>query len=110
MQTLHVKPFSKEKLIEELYSKFAHRKVQTNFGTVQVRTSGFTITGNVALKLNPEKGIITTRTSADTVFVYLIFCLPLFIYILAKKSKTKALEDEVMAGLKDILEPVDQLS
>lgn len=107
MQTLHFKPFSKEKLIEGLYRQFQHRKVQTNLGTVQVRTSGFTVTGNVALKLKPEKGIITTNTSADMAFVYLFFCLPLGIYILAKKSKTKALEAEVVAGLKAILEPVN---
>jgi|GEM_PF-1352452 len=107
MQTLHVKPFSKEKLIEGLYRQFPHRKVQTNLGTVQVRTSGFTVTGNVALKLNPAKGTITTNTSADMAFVYLFFCLPLGIYILAKKSKTKALEEEVVAGLKEILEPAD---
>ena len=107
MQTLHFKPFSKEKLIEGLYKQFPHRKVQTNLGTVQVRTSGFTITGNVGLKLNPKKGTITTNTTADMVFVYLFFMLPLGIYILAKKSKTKALEAEVIAGLKEILEPID---
>ena len=107
MQTLHFKPFSKEELVEGLYRKFPHRKVQTNLGTVQVRTSGFTVTGNVGLKLNPEKGTITTNTTADMAFVYLFFMLPLGIYILAKKSKTKALEDEVVAGLKEILEPAD---
>lgn len=108
MQTLLVKPFSKEKLIDDLRRKFPHRKIQTNLGTVQVRTSGFTITGNVQLKLKPKQGAITTNTSADMVFLYLFLFLPLGIYMLAKKEKTKALEDEVVAGLKEILEPIDQ--
>lgn len=105
MQTLQFKPFSKEALIKALEQKFPHRKIQTSFGALQVRTSGFTITGNVVLKTNPEKGTITTQTNVDNMFLFLLLSLPIGIYILAKKEKTVALENEVIAGLKAILEP-----
>lgn len=105
MQTLHFKPFSKEQLMEGLYKKFPHRKIQTNLGTLQVRTSGFTLSGNVVLNINPGKGIITTKTNLDMLVVYLLFLLPIGIYMLAKKDKTVALEREVVAGLKEILDP-----
>lgn len=76
-------------------------------GTLQVRTSGFTITGNVAIKCKPEQGKITTSTNLDMAFVYLFFMLPLGIYILAKQARTKQFESEVVAGLKQLLEPLD---
>ncbi len=107
MQQLQFKPFSKEMLIEGLRKKFPQYKIQTSMGTLQVRTSGFTITGNVQLKNNPKTGQVTTSTNLDMAFVYLFVMLPLGIYILAKKENTKRLENEVIQGLKEILEPVD---
>ena len=107
MQNLQFKPFSKEELIIGLQKKFPQYKIQTNMGTLQVRTSGFTITGNVQIKHNPKTGKITTSTNLDMVVVYLFTLLPLGIYILAKKENAKRLENEVVEGLKELLEPVD---
>ena len=107
MQQLQFKPFSKEALIEGVRQKFPHYKVQTGMGSLQVRTSGFTVTGNVAIKCKPASGKITISTNLDMVFVYLFLMLPLAIYMLAKQGRTKRLESEVVAGLKELLEPLD---
>ncbi len=107
MQQLQFKPFSKEALIAGLQQQFPQYKIQMGMGTLQVRTSGFTITGNVAIKCKPASGKITTSTNLDMVFVYLFLMLPLGIYILAKQGRTKRLESEVVAGLKQLLEPLD---
>ncbi|MGV3761183.1 hypothetical protein [Parapedobacter sp.] len=105
MQTLRFKPFSKEHLVEGIRAKLPHRRITTNFGALQVRTSGFTVTGNIGLRLKPEKGTITTSSGLDTGFILLLFCLPLGIYVLAKRRKIKALEDEVVAALMELLDP-----
>jgi len=60
MQKLTFKPFEKAQLIESLKENFPKYKIQNSFGTLQVRTSGFTATGNVKLKVNAKKGTVTT--------------------------------------------------
>lgn len=105
MQNLIFKPFTKAALIEGLHKQFPQYKIQTGFGTLQVRTKGFTLTGNVQVKSDPGKGKITTQTNLDMAFVLLIFCFPVGIYVLTKKEKIKQIEAEVVAGLKRILEP-----
>lgn len=103
MQNLQFRPFSKKEFIEDLRKTFPQYKVQTSFGTLQVRTSGFTITGNVKINTNPETGMVSTQTNSDIPFFYLIFQFPIAIYIRMKKDKIKRLEDEVVAGINRIL-------
>lgn len=103
MQSLQFRPFSKKEFIEDLRKTFPQYKVQTSFGTLQVRTSGFTITGNVKIEANPETGMVTTKTNSDIPIFYFIFQFPIAIYIRMKKDKIKRLEDEVFAGIKRIL-------
>ncbi|MDQ0593854.1 hypothetical protein QFZ37_002223 [Chryseobacterium ginsenosidimutans] len=104
MQHLQFKPFSKGELIDGLKRTFPQYKIQTSFGALQVRTSGFTITGNVKINANPETGKISTQTNNDMSLFFLIFQFPIAMYIKAKKKKIKNLEDEVVEGLKKILE------
>lgn len=106
MQNLQFKPFDKDELTVKLKEAFPEYKVQTTFGNLQVRKSGFTITGNVALKITPEAGITRTQTNLDMALIFLLVSLPIGIYIYMKAEKTKALENEVVAKLKEILEPV----
>lgn len=107
MQKLTFKPFSKEVLIEGLKKKFPLYKIRSGLGPIQVRTKNITFTGHVQLKIKPETGSVTTSTNLDMAYVLLIFCFPLGIYIFAKKEKIKQYEAEVIAGLKQILEPVN---
>ncbi|ASW73463.1 hypothetical protein IQ37_15475 [Chryseobacterium piperi] len=104
MQSLQFKPFSKSELIEGLRNTFPKYKIQTSFGALQVRTSGFTITGNVKINAHPETGRVSTQTNNDMSMFYLIFSFPIAIYIMTKKEKIKQLENEVVEGLKKILE------
>ncbi|ASK29400.1 hypothetical protein CEY12_04480 [Chryseobacterium sp. T16E-39] len=108
MQTLMFSPFSKDKFIEDLRRIFPQYKIQTSFGTLQVRTSGFTITGNVKINADPETGMVSTQTNSDIAMIYFIFNFPMAIYIRMKKDKIKRLEDEVVAGIKTILNPHHQ--
>lgn len=66
MQNLNVKPFSKNDLVEGLRKKFPQYKIQTSFGALQVRTSGFTLTGNVKIDAFSESGKIKTTTQLDS--------------------------------------------
>lgn len=106
MQKLQFKPFDRNHLIEELKKAFPNHKIQTGFGGFQVRTSGFTVTGNVNLQTNAQKGTIATRTNLDMAVVFLFMLPPVGIYVLLKKEKQKAMEKEVVAKLNEILEPV----
>ena len=108
MKALRFKPFSKEQLIEGLREKLPYRKITANFGAVQVRTSGFTLTGSIGLKLKPERGTITMTNGLDMVVILLFFFLPLGIYVLARSRRIKALEAEVVAALNELLEPAGQ--
>ncbi|MBK1896768.1 hypothetical protein [Chryseobacterium paridis] len=103
MQTLYFRPFSQTEFIEDLRKIFPQYKIQTSFGTLQVRTSGFTITGNVKINTNPGTGVVTTQTNSDIPMFYFIFSFPIAIYIRMKKDKIKRLEDEVVAGINRIL-------
>lgn len=102
MQNLNVEPFSKNDLVEGLRRKFPQYKIQTSFGALQVRTSGFTLTGNVKIDTKPETGKITTTTQLDSM-PFLIIMFPIGIYVWAKKQKIKNLENEVLEGIKEIL-------
>lgn len=104
MQTLNFKPFSKKDFIEELRKTFPQYKIQTGLGALQVRTSGFTLTGNVKINANPETGKVTTETASDSAILYLILCFPIGIYMYMKKEKIKNLENEVIEGIKKILQ------
>ncbi|MGO1245752.1 MAG: hypothetical protein ACTHYC_04465 [Sphingobacterium sp.] len=104
MHFLQFKPFSKHELIENLQKALPDYKIQNTFGTLQVRTSGFTVSGNVALKCDPSKGWIRTQTNYDYAYIYLFMMLPLGIYLLSRKQKTIALEQLVIAKLHDLLE------
>lgn len=104
MQNFNFKPFSKPEFIEELRKAFPQYKIQTSLGALQVRTSGFTLTGNVKINANPETGKVRTETASDSAMLYLIFCFPIGIYMYAKKEKIKKLENEVAEGIKKILE------
>lgn len=104
MRFLPFKPFSKEKLIEDLSVALPHHKIQHTFGTLQVRTSGFTISGNVVLKCNPKEGWIRTQTNYDHVLVYLIVMFPIGLYLLSKKRKALDLENLVVDKLSQLLE------
>lgn len=107
MEKLTFKPFSKAVLIDALREKFPHLKVQHHFGVVQLRTSGFTVTGNVGLILHPKKGRITVNSSADKIFLYMFIAFPIGVYALFKRKKARAMEKEVVAGLSEMLEPLD---
>ncbi len=102
MQNLNVKPFSKNDLVEGLRKKFPQYKIQTSFGALQVRKSGFTLTGNVKIDTWPETGRITTTTQLDSM-PFLIIMFPIGIYVWAKKQKIKDLENEVLDGIRTIL-------
>ncbi len=105
MTILEFEPFNKEELIERLKIEFPNYIIQTGLGGLQVRTSGFTVTGNVKININAKKGRITTQTNFDMVALFLIFFLPLGIYILTKKEKQQAMEKEIANKIKDILKP-----
>lgn len=105
MQNLQFKPFTKEQLVEGLRKTFPQYKIQTSMATLQVRTSGFTITGNVVIKNNPKTGKITTQTNHDMMMTYLFVLFPIGLYIYLKRDNAKRLEAEVVEGLKKILEP-----
>lgn len=47
---------------------FPQYKIHNSFGALRVRTSGFTLTDNVQINANPEKGIVRTQTNKDMVF------------------------------------------
>lgn len=104
MQTLQFEPFLKSELIEGLKKTFPQYKIQTSFGMLQVRTSGFTITGNVRINATPETGKVSTQTNNDMSMFYFIFQLPIALYIRAKKEKIIRLENEVVEGIKQILD------
>ncbi|MGO1245157.1 hypothetical protein [Sphingobacterium sp. JB170] len=108
MKVLRFKPFSKGQLIEGLREKLPDRKITANFGAIQVRTSGFTLTGSIGLKIKPERGMITMTNGRDMVVILLFLFLPLGIYVLARSRRIKALEAEVIAGLNELLKPDDQ--
>lgn len=103
MQHFQFQPFSKSEFIESLKKTFPQYKIQTGFGALQVRTSGFTLTGNVKITTNPEIGKVSTETCLDSAVLYLIFCFPIGIYMMVKKQKVKKFESEVIAGIKKIL-------
>jgi hypothetical protein len=104
MQDLQFKPFSKSELIDGLKKTFPQYKIQTSFGFLRVRTSGFTMTGNVQINYNPETGYVRTQTNNDMSTFFVIFYFPLAMYIKAKKEKIIHLENEVVEGIKKILE------
>ncbi|KMQ67351.1 hypothetical protein ACM39_14475 [Chryseobacterium sp. FH2] len=89
--------------MKPLKKTFPQYKIQTGFGALQVRTSGFTLTGNVKINTNPETGKISTETASDSALLYLIFCFPIGVYMYMKKEKIKRLENEVIDGIKKIL-------
>jgi hypothetical protein len=103
MQHFQFKPFSKSEFIEQLKKTFPQYKIQTGFGALQVRTSGFTLTGNVKITTNPEIGKVSTETCLDSAVLYLIFCFPIGIYMMMKKQKVKKFESEIIEGMKKIL-------
>ncbi len=107
MNKLNFKPFIKEDLIEKLKANFPEHKIQTGFGGLQVRTSGFTATGNVKLNISPKKGTITTQTNYDMVVLFIIICWPLGLYVYSKKQKQKDFENLVVEKLNEILEPAE---
>ncbi|WP_312390161.1 hypothetical protein [Chryseobacterium sp.] len=104
MQTLNFKPFSKNEFIDGLRKTFPQYKIQTSFGALQVRTSGFTLTGNVKLNTVPEIGKVSTETALNSAMLYLIFCFPVGLYMYMKKEKIKKFENEVIEGIKKILQ------
>ncbi len=106
MQKLNFKPFKKAELIESLKEKFPQYKVQNTFGNLQVRTSGFTATGNVQVKVNAQKGTIKTQTNYDNIFIFMLVSFPIGIYIYIKKEKQKKMEQEVVSMLHNLLETV----
>lgn len=106
MTKLEYQPFDKKELREKLAEKFPQYLVRSSFGNTQVRTKGFTVTGNVNLNLNGKKGLVKTQTNYDMFVVYLLFFWPLAIYIYTKRDKQKKLEEEVVTKLNEILQPV----
>lgn len=106
MTNLNFKPFSKNELVEGLRKKFPQYKIQDSLGNLQVRTSGFTMTGNVQIINNPKKGTVTTRTNLDLMPAFLICLPPIGLYILSKKDKVKRLEAEVVEGIQSLLSPI----
>lgn len=104
MHNLQFKPFSKNELIDGLKRTFPQYKIQNSFGVLRVRTSGFTLTGNVQINTNPETGKVRTQTNNDMSIFFLIFYFPIAMYMKTKKEKMIRLENEVVEGLKKILE------
>lgn len=102
MQNFNVKPFTKNEFIEELRKKFPQYKIQTSLGALQVRKSGFTLTGNVKIDTNPDTGKITTTTQLDSM-PFLIIMLPIGLYVWFKKQKIKDFEEEVIEGIKAMM-------
>ncbi len=103
MIKLNFEPFNKEEFIEKLKEEFPNYKIQTGFGGLQVRTSGFTLTGNVKINVNAKKGTVTTQTNYDMAIIFLLFFTPVGLYIFMKKEKQKAMEQEVVEKIKSIL-------
>ena len=103
MTTLNVQPFNKQDLIEGLQTSFPNYKIQENFGPIQVRTSGFTLTGNVKINAKQKEGKITTQTNYDMLVLFLLLLFPLGIYIYLKKEKQKQMELEVVHEIKKIV-------
>ena len=103
MTVLKFDSFDKHQLIEKLKTNFPDYKIQNSLGTLQVRTSGFTVTGNVKLDVKPKTGIIKTSTNYDMVAIFILCFFPMGIYIYLKKEKQKKMENEVIEGLKKIL-------
>ncbi len=87
-------------LIKWLKNEFPNYKIQTGFGGLQVRTSSFTLTGNVKINVMPKKGIITTQTNYDMVILFILLIFPVGLYILSKKDKQKQMEQEVADKIK----------
>lgn len=104
MIKINVNPFDKTTLTKGLKNEFPKYKIQTGLAGLQVRRSGFTITGNVKVKVKPQKGEITTQTNYDMVILFVIFLWPLGLYILLKKDKQKRMEKEVAEKIKEILQ------
>ncbi len=103
MIAINVKPFDKKMLIKGLRNEFPNYKIQTGLSGLQVRTSGFTLTGNVKVNVMPKKGIITTQTNYDMVILFMLLMFPVGLYILLKKDKQKQMEKEVADKIKEIL-------
>ena len=105
MRTLGFMPFDKKELISGLERTFPQYKIQSGLGTLQVRTSGFTFSGNIAVKANPRTGEVKLTSNYDMWILFLFLMPPIGIYILARKNRTLKLEQEVADGLTQILEP-----
>jgi len=99
MQNFNVKPFTKNEFIDELRKKFPQYKIQTSLGALQVRKSGFTLTGNVKIDTNPNTGKITTTTQLDS----MPFLCQLAFTFGQKKQKIKDFENEVIEGIKAMM-------
>lgn len=105
MKHLNFKPFDRNELVANLKKAFPNHKIQDTMGNLQVRTSGFTMTGNVQLKTSPTTGKITTKTNLDFLPMFILIP-PIGLYILSKKKKIIALEQEVAKKLNTLLTPV----
>ena len=103
MTVLNVEPFNKKEFVEELKASLPNYKVKLGFGITTVRTSNFTVTGNVQINMYPKKGKIKIQTRYDSVILWLIFITFLGIYVYLKKKKQIALEQEVVEKIKTIL-------
>ena len=56
MTVVNFSPFDKHELIDQLNIHFPNYKIQNSLGTLQIRTSGFTATGNVKIDDKQKNG------------------------------------------------------
>lgn len=101
MITLQFQPFDKAKLIEDLKTALPQYKVKKGIGAVQVRSRAITLTGVVGMNIQAAKGRIKTQTNADMAALFIVFFLPIGIYILLKRKKQQQMEQEVITVLKN---------
>ena len=102
------KPFKAEEVIAELKKAFPNYIVRSAIGSnskaVQVRTKKITFRGHASVAFNPEKGKFKVSTHLDMVYLYLLFLLPVAIYIMMKKDDIKAHEKLVVDKVEEIIQ------
>lgn len=88
-----------DSLVTHLSDTFPEYAVNKRFGNIQVRTSGFTLTGNVAIKPNKRQQHLKLSTNYDMRMLYWFLNWPIAIYVTTKKDKQLAMEQEVAIAI-----------
>lgn len=78
-------------------------KVIKRFGNLQIRTSNFTLTGNVTVRHHKKKQRLKLSTQYDMLVLYWFVNWPIAIYLTVKKEKQQAMEQEVTIAIEKFL-------